>query len=62
MSEQNTYILGTDQEELTRLKIQHMVWLSEAKRGWDLAGFKIGQTILDLGCGPGYCTISRNCR
>ena len=56
MSEQNTYILGTDQEELTRLKIQHMVWLSEAKRGWDLAGFKIGQTILDLGCGPGYCT------
>ena len=56
MSEQNTYILGTDQEELTRLKIQHMVWSSEAKRGWDLAGFKIGQTILDLGCGSGYCT------
>ena len=57
MSEYNEYILGTDKEELSRLEIQHKVWLSEAKHGWNLAGFKSGQTILDLGCGPGYCTM-----
>ena len=56
MSEENAYILGTDEEELIRLELQHEVWLSEAKHGWDLAEFKTGQTILDLGCGPGYCT------
>ena len=56
MSEENAYILGTDEEELIRLELQHKVWLSEAKHGWDLAEFKTGQTILDLGCGPGYCT------
>ena len=56
MNEESVYILGTDKEELIRLELQHKVWSSEAKRGWDLAGFKTGQTILDLGCGPGYCT------
>ena len=56
MSKENAYILGTNKEELTRLELQHKVWSSEATRGWDLAGFKTGQTILDLGCGPGYCT------
>ena len=55
MIEENEYILGTDEDELTRLELQHKVWLSEAKYGWDLAGFKSGQKILDLGCGPGYC-------
>ena len=49
MSEENAYILGTDEEELIRLELQHKVWLSEAKHGWDLAEFKTGQTILDLG-------------
>ena len=55
MIEENEYILGTDEDELNRLELQHKVWLSEAKYGWDLAEFKSGQTILDLGCGPGYC-------
>ncbi|MBO6515827.1 MAG: methyltransferase domain-containing protein [Bacteroidia bacterium] len=56
MSEENEYILGTDREELFRLGIQHQVWASEAQHGWKLAGFTSGQTILDLGCGPGFCT------
>ncbi|MFD0860676.1 methyltransferase domain-containing protein [Sungkyunkwania multivorans] len=56
MKEQNAYILGTDQTELFRLGIQHQAWAEEAQRGWRLAGFKRGQTILDLGCGPGFCT------
>lgn len=56
MSEQNAYILGTDPEELFRLGIQHQVWAEEAHIGWRNAGFTHGQTLLDLGCGPGFCT------
>ena len=57
MEENDAYILGTDQEELRRLEIQHKVWQSEAERGWKLAGFKTGDSLLDLGCGPGYCSM-----
>lgn len=56
MKESNAYILGTDQEELYRLGLQHQVWASEAQHAWNLAKFNAGQTILDLGCGPGFCT------
>ncbi|MFK7774621.1 MAG: methyltransferase domain-containing protein [Saprospiraceae bacterium] len=54
--EENAYILGTDEQELYRLGLQHQVWASEAQEGWKLAQFSAGQTILDLGCGPGFCT------
>lgn len=57
MTESNAYILGTDQEELFRLELQHKVWQSEARTGWGYAGFSEGQTILDLGCGPGSCSL-----
>ena len=56
MKEENAYILGTDTEELHRLGVQHQVWASEAQKGWSLAGFKAGDQLLDLGCGPGFCT------
>ncbi|MDT0557263.1 methyltransferase domain-containing protein [Ichthyenterobacterium sp. W332] len=54
--ETNAYILGTETAELHRLGLQHQVWSSEAIKGWELAGFTAGQTLLDLGCGPGFCT------
>ncbi len=56
MEKEQAYILGTDEEELFRLGVQHQVWAEEAQRGWRLANFRAGQTLLDLGCGPGYCT------
>ena len=56
MTENKAYILGTDEEELFRLGVQHQVWAEEAQHGWRLANFRAGQTFLDLGCGPGYCT------
>ncbi len=56
MLEKNAYILGTDDQELYRLGVQHQIWASEAQTGWDLARFTAGQTILDLGCGPGFCS------
>ena len=56
MEKETAYILGADAEELFRLGVQHQVWAEEAQFGWRLANFKAGQTLLDLGCGPGYCT------
>ena len=50
------YIIGTDRTELHRLGLQHQVWESEARMAWTLADFGAGQTILDLGSGPGFCT------
>ena len=56
MKDVDAYILGTDQEELDRLELQHKVWASETRTGWLNAEFREGQTILDLGCGPGSCS------
>lgn len=51
------YHLGTSDEELARLGFQHQVWQEVTHRLWALAGFGLGQTLLDLGCGPGYTTM-----
>lgn len=55
-TESNAYILGTEAAELHRLGIQHQVWSSEANQAWVNAGFRSGMHLLDLGCGPGFCT------
>lgn len=55
--EEQQYILGTERVELHRLGLQHQVWSAEARRGWETGGFRHGHTLLDLGCGPGFCTI-----
>lgn len=54
--EKNAYVLGTHKDEMFRLGLQHQVWSSEARRGWEIAEFGPGQTILDLGSGPGFCS------
>ncbi|MBT8277283.1 MAG: methyltransferase domain-containing protein [Bacteroidia bacterium] len=59
--EATSYILGTDKQELIRLGIQHQVWAEEAQHGWAKAGFTAGDTLLDLGSGPGYCTREMAC-
>lgn len=51
------YILGTHDAELHRLGLQAQLWRPQALALWERAGFRRGQTILDLGCGPGYATL-----
>lgn len=55
--EQNEYVLGTHDAELERLGLQHRVWSEQAFALWNRAGFAPNQTILDLGCGPGFASI-----
>ena len=52
-----TYVLGTHSEELERLGRQHQIWQAEAMAAWDKAGFKSGDHLLDLGCGPGFASF-----
>jgi SAM-dependent methyltransferase len=51
------YVLGTGDEELVRLGFQHRVWSEQAFGIWSRAGFGPSQTLLDVGCGPGYTSL-----
>ena len=51
------YLLGTHDEELTRLALQHRVWRPRALDAWRRAGFTVGQKLIDIGCGPGYASL-----
>lgn len=50
------YVLGTRDAELARLGLQHRVWRPRALDAWRRAGFTVDQTILDVGCGPGFAS------
>ncbi len=54
--EEQAYILGTDPEELYRLGVQHYAWAEQTQAAWRRAHLSPGQTVLELGCGPGFCT------
>ncbi len=51
------YVLGTRDDEIHRLGLQHSVWRPRALDAWRRAGFTSGQTFLDVGSGPGYATM-----
>lgn len=50
-------MLGSAPEELRRLELQHRLWLPTARAAWRRAALGPGQSVLDLGCGPGFTTL-----
>ncbi|MBL0926252.1 MAG: methyltransferase domain-containing protein [Phycisphaerales bacterium] len=54
---QADYVLGTDPAEAARLGLQHRLWSDAAHAAWKHAAITPGQTVLDLGSGPGHASF-----
>ncbi|MBS0198756.1 MAG: methyltransferase domain-containing protein [Planctomycetes bacterium] len=52
-----TYVLGTGSDESVRLGLQHRLWSAATHILWERAKIQPGQTVLDLGCGPGHAAM-----
>jgi SAM-dependent methyltransferase len=50
------YVLGAEDAEIGRLALQHRLWTDTTFAHWRVAGFRPGQTVLDLGAGPGFAS------
>ena len=57
MAKERDYVLGTHEAEVERLALQHRIWRSKALDAWRRAGFTVGQTLLDVGSGPGFASV-----
>ncbi|CAN5812090.1 methyltransferase domain-containing protein [soil metagenome] len=51
------YVLGTGDDELSRLAFQHRLWADAAHAAWRSARIRAGARVLDVGCGPGAATL-----
>ncbi len=51
------YVLGTGDDELQRLGLQHRLWADAAHAAYRRAGITIGQRVLDVGSGPGFASF-----
>ncbi len=56
-SKAGDYVLGTHDEELARLGVQHRAWRPVVLECWKNAGLTSGKRVLDVGAGPGYATV-----
>ncbi len=51
------YVLGTHDEEIARLGLQHRVWRLTVLECWRMAGLGRGHRVVDVGAGPGFATL-----
>lgn len=56
-ADEREYVLGTHAEESVRLGLQHRLWSASAHQLWERAVVAPGQTVLDVGCGPGHASM-----
>lgn len=54
MATERSYFLGTHDEELERLGVQHEAWRPTVLDCWRRAGIGRGSRVLDVGAGPGF--------
>lgn len=54
---ERSYVLGTHDAEITRLGVQHSVWRASTLDLWRLGGLTTGQTVMDIGAGPGHAAV-----
>lgn len=57
MAEERNYYLGTHDEEVRRLGLQHRVWRPHVLDAWRRAHITTGSTVIDAGAGPGYASL-----
>jgi protein-L-isoaspartate O-methyltransferase len=50
------YVLGTHDDEINRLGLQHLVWRPWMFAAWRRARVTRGSRVLDIGAGPGFAT------
>lgn len=56
MATECDYVLGTHDAEVARLGLQHDVWRPRVLDAFARAGIHTGQTVIDVGAGPGFVT------
>ena len=51
------YVLGTHDDEIYRLGLQHRVWRPRELDAWARARIGDGCKVIDFGAGPGFATM-----
>src|SRR6266508_1677744 len=57
MATDRDYVLGTHDEELARLGLQHRVWRPVVLDCWQRAGITVGKRVLDVGASAGNAAV-----